>query len=115
MDFDFTEKGMVGVTMINYMKEIVEEFPQEINGTANTPAANNLFEIRPDPVLLDDKKAEIFHHTVAKILWASLRARPDLLVAVSFLTSRVRSPDEDDWKKLVRLITYIKGTINLPL
>ena len=59
--------------------------------------------------------AEIFHHTVAKILWASLRARPDLLVATSFLTSRVQKPDKDDWNELVKLITYIKGTINLAL
>ena len=96
MDFDFTEKGVVSVSMINYMKEIVEEFPEEIKGTVSSPAANNLFEVRPDPVLLNDKMAEIFHHTVVKIFWASLRAHPDLLVAISFLTSRVQKPDKDD-------------------
>jgi hypothetical protein len=34
---------------------------------------------------------------------------------VAFLTTRVKSPDEDDWKKLVRLIRYLRGTTDLPL
>ena len=63
MDFDYTRKGVVKVSMINYMKEIVSEFPEDISGKANTPAANNLFEICDDPVCLDKKQADIFHHT----------------------------------------------------
>ena len=34
---------------------------------------------------------------------------------ISFLTRIVRKPDEDDWKKLGRLIGYLKITIKLPL
>ena len=45
----------------------------------------------------------------------SKRARPDIQVAVSFLTTRVQSPDEDDWKKLDRLMRYLKGTIDMKL
>ena len=52
---------------------------------------------------------------VAKLLWASLRTRPDILLALSFLTSRVQHPDEDDWKKLIRLLTYVKCTSQLKL
>ena len=35
--------------------------------------------------------------------------------AVAFLTTRVKDPDEDDWKKLIRLIRYLKGTVEIPL
>ena len=35
--------------------------------------------------------------------------------AVSFLTTRVIEPDEDDWKKLVRMIRYLNGSPDLPL
>ena len=31
-------------------------------------------------------------------------------MAVSFLTTPVKAPDEDDWGKLVRVLTYINGT-----
>jgi hypothetical protein len=35
---------------------------------------------------------------------------------VAFLTTPVKGPDEDDWKKLVRMIRYLlRGTILLPL
>jgi hypothetical protein len=44
-----------------------------------------------------------------------MRARPDLLTAISFLTSKVKAPDEDDQKKLIRTLSYLKSTIDLPL
>ena len=43
------------------------------------------------------------------------RYRLDTQVAVAFLTTRVRKPDEDDWKKLIRLVKYIKRTVEMKL
>ena len=40
------------------------------------------------------------------------RARPDLETSVAFLCTRVTKSDEDDWKKLRRVLAYIKCTIN---
>ena len=34
---------------------------------------------------------------------------------ISFLTKRVRSPDEDDWGKLRRGLMYLKGTLHMKL
>jgi hypothetical protein len=31
-------------------------------------------------------------------------------MAVSFLTTQVKDPDEDDWGKLVRVLKYLNGT-----
>ena len=44
-------------------------------------------------------KSEIFHKFVAKGLFASKRARPDILPAITFLSTRVKSPNENDWMK----------------
>jgi hypothetical protein len=41
--------------------------------------------------------------------------RPDIQTAVSFLTSRLKSPDEDDYKKLTRVIKYLRGTVDMVL
>jgi hypothetical protein len=34
---------------------------------------------------------------------------------VSFLSSRVTCADEDDWKKLKRMLQYLNGTVDMPL
>jgi hypothetical protein len=34
----------------------------------------------------------------------------NIQMAVSFLTTPVKAPDEDDWGKLVILLKYINGT-----
>jgi hypothetical protein len=36
-------------------------------------------------------------------------------VAVAFLTTRVKGPDEDDWGKIKRVLKYLKGTKDLVL
>jgi hypothetical protein len=115
MDLDMSVPGEVSVSMIPYLQEITDEFPEEYPKGAKTPAAAHLFTESDDPILLAEPKAKVYHHTVAKILWAGLRARPDLLTALSYLTSKVQYPDEDDWKKLLRLLSYIEATIDLKL
>ena len=43
------------------------------------------------------------------------RARPDLQMAVAFLCKRVKCPNLGDWKKLGRLVQYVRATSHLPL
>ncbi len=65
--------------------------------------------------MLPKDKATVFHSTVAKLLFLAKRGRPDILLAVSFLTKRVKAPDEDDWKKLIWVLSYLRGTLDLSL
>ena len=117
MNLDYSTRGKVRVTMFGYIKEIVDLFQKHDNTekTAATPAADHLFKVDEftDPLPLE--LATVFHHFVAKCLFATKRARPDIATAVAFLTTRVKGPDVDDWKKLVRLIRYLRGTLLLPL
>jgi hypothetical protein len=115
MDFDFSISGEVSVSMVPYMEEIVDGYPDNIPAGARTPAANCLFSDLEDSPLLNERQAKTFHHTVAKLLWGSMRARPDVLTAMSYLTSKVKNPNENDKKKLLRLLSYIRETINLKL
>jgi hypothetical protein len=52
---------------------------------------------------------------VAKVLYVSKRARPDTSLAITFLTTRVRAPDTDDWEKLCHLMEYHRGDCDQPL
>ena len=98
--------------MIKYIKEIHEDFPEEIKSVAATPTSEHLFTVCEDnkEKLLPEEQALAFHHTVAQLLFLSARARPDTHTAVSFLCSRTRAPDEDDWGKLKRVRKYLYGT-----
>ena len=115
IDFDFSVPGEVSLSMKSYLQDILDDFPEELTKEVKTPAADHLFDIDPNKKLLPQDQKDVFHQTVARLLWVAMRARPDILTALSFLTTRVQAPDEDDWKKLVRLMCYIQETINLIL
>jgi hypothetical protein len=115
MELDYSISGKVKIKMIPYLEEMLNEFPDEITTTRTTPAAEYLFKVRDDAPKLPEEQAMLFHRFVAKLVFVQARARRDLATATSFLTTRVKSPDEDDWGKLRRVMQYIKGTINMPL
>ena len=63
-----------------------------------------MFKVRDDAKPISENLAQTFHTFVAKSLFATKRARTDIVTTVSFLTTIVIEPDEDGWKKLVRMI-----------
>ena len=118
MDMDWSSPKRVKISMIKYLKAIIETFPELIKSTAESPAAEHLFQTRdgdPAQTFLPEEQAQAFHHTVAQLLFVAMRARPDIQTAVSFLTKRVKQPDEDDWGKLKRVLKYLKGTLYMKL
>ena len=117
MTLDFSTRGEVKVTMFPYVKEIVDLFTQYDNSdcTAKTSAGEHLFTVHDENNKLPEEQTAVFHHFVAKSLFATKRARPDISVPTAFLSTRVKAPDPDDWKKLTRMIRYLRGTLELPL
>ena len=116
MTIDFSEKGNVKFTMIDYIQEMLDEQPDNMDvGESVTAAAEHLFTVDEDGTKLNTADSTIFHHMTAKLLFLSKRARPDLQLAVAFLCTRVKDPDTDDWKKLTRVMKYLRATIGLPL
>jgi hypothetical protein len=115
MDIEFMGNGEVQILMRDYILEAIEMFPEDCTGTAATPARNHLFWVNPTGTRLSEERRALLHSITAKLLFVSKRARPDAQVPISFLTSRVTKADVDDWGKLKRLLTYLHGTIDLPL
>ena len=117
MSLAFTIAGQVKATIFDYIKEMIDDFTK-INPTTKTApnlAASHLFKVDEEAEILDERRAQTFHTYVAKVLLETKRARPDIHTAVAFLSTRVMTPDEDDWKKLLRMINYLRGTLELPL
>ena len=93
--------------MKSYLEEAVEMFPDELTKDITSPAVEYIFDVNHECQKLPETKRELFHKIVAKLLYVTWKGRPDILVAISFLTLRVRCADNNDWKKLTRLLNYI--------
>ena len=117
MSFDYSTPGAVVICVKKYIEKMLQEFPypNEIKGSAKTPAGEHLFVVNNKGECIGDVKAEVFHTTVAKALFLCKRLRLDMQLAVAFLCTRVQNPDQDDWKKLCQLLSYLKGTLELKL
>ena len=115
MKFDYTEDGAVTIDMVDYVKSIIADMPEDMVGKAPTPAANHLFKTRENSVPLEKGKAEVYHKITMQLQYISQRGRPDMRTAVSFLCKRVDAPDEDDYKKLTRAMRYLQSTKYLKL
>ncbi len=102
IDLEFNEYGTLNVSMVNFLKNVIAGFPEVITGKVEMPVADHRFTVRDrkDARVLKEVRALAFHHTVAQLLFMSMRARHDIQTAVAFLTTRIKSPDEDDWRKL---------------
>ncbi len=110
MTFDYSFTKEVMINMWDYLRKVIKEFPEEITGVYVTPASDHLFKVQEDGRKLSKELAEVFHHTVYQLLFATNRVRRDIQMAVSFLTTRVKAPDQDNWGKLVRVLKYLNGT-----
>ncbi len=117
VNMEFNDDETLEASMIRYLKNVISEFPEVITGKSATPAADHLFTIRDkkEAKPLDEERALAFHHTVAQLLFMATRVRRDIQMAVAFLTTRVKSPGEDDWGKLKRVLKYLNRTKCLKL
>ena len=102
MTLDFGSKGIVKVTMVDYVDEIIEAFDAACRNLNHGDAAvvrrkkyrsaapKDLFKIDEAATKLNHDEEKAYHNITAKYLYVTKRARPDILLAVAFLTTRVR-------------------------
>ena len=106
MTLDFTTDGVMKVDMRDYIDGMIREFSEDVKTERTCPWTEKLFTARD----LDQKKAEEFHTFVAKGLLLCKRGRPDIQPAISFLSTRVRNPNQSDWDKLRRMMEFLWTT-----
>jgi len=107
MTFDYVVPGQVSITMDNCEQDILAECG--VWTMRQTPAASTLFNVR-DTTKATDEASGYFRTFVAKLLYLAKRVRPECLVAVAFLTTRVNDVDIDDIAKLHRLLGYLRAS-----
>ena len=101
MTIVYSSAGKVVFRMEDFIDRMIDEWLAcLLKGNPTSPVANHLFDINHDCEKLNSEEADKFHHFVAKLLYLAKRTRPDILLAVTFLCTRVKEPDQDDYKKM---------------
>jgi hypothetical protein len=100
------------MTMSKYILDLVKDNGGYKQRVYQTPASDGLFNVLESKPL-NEKDREHFHKTVARLLYLATRVRPDILLAVTYLCSRVTKATASDKIKLNRIIGYLAGTPEL--
>ena len=109
------EDKTVKILMQTYLNEAIHQSQLDVRRAAATPATKTLFDVDPHAALLSPPEFDRFRSVVCKLLYVALRGRPDILLTVVFLASRVSKATIQDQAKLKRLLEYLYGTYDLPL
>ena len=113
MTFDFTIDGKVHITQQGYIQDLL--LSNNIISKALSPATVDLHNIDPDSPYLTVEDSIEFHSIVYKLLYLAKRTRPDILLAVQFLSTRVTCATEQDMLKKDRVLQYLHDTSHLGL
>ena len=113
VSLDFQTEGEVSLHMEGYIREMLKCY--NVTRKAKTPARNDLFTMDDDSPLLDEEDKAAYYSATYKLLYVGKRTRPEILLAVNFLTTRARSPTVQDRGKLYRVLEYLNSDPALPM
>ena len=100
--------------MFDYLEDVIVEASEDLQHSRSYyPGNDYLMKVDEDSPRSLTKDADLFHRHVASLLFASKKARPDIQVCVAFLCTRVKALTEQDYKKLGKVISYLKETASL--
>ena len=97
------------ISMKTYIKDTLKVYGKLVKDKI-TPAGLNLFKVNND--MLSVTEREHFHSITAKLFYIGKRGRLDILLAVQYLCTRVKAPNEEDIKKLEYVLGYLQLTKN---
>jgi len=102
------DQGEATIDMTYFVDKLLESYKNIVKRL--TPSNKSIFQVDEDAAVLPEVDRKVFHSVVAKLLYLSKRARPDILTAVSFLCTRVTKATINDKKKLEHLLGYLQAT-----
>ena len=98
------------VTMDGYVRELILSEGANKRAGALTPAKPDMNHVDTSSPRLGDKERERFHTVVAKLLYLTHRVKPEMMLAVNFLCTRVKEATVQDRSKLDRVLSYVFQT-----
>lgn len=115
INIDYSNKNYVKFTMYDFIEDMLKEARDDMNGLSLWPVGSKLLKVDKKLSHLSKADADHFHRMTAQLLFGCKRARPDIQLTMVFLCTRVKEPTEQDYKKLTRVVRYLRNTVHLPL
>lgn len=100
--FHLTQKGLVQKTIDEYLANDNKPNPAD-------PASDELLKAESGDQTPADRK--IFLSLVMTLMYVARLTRPDILLAVTVLSTRCTKPTAQDMKHALRVLRYLRGTI----
>jgi histone deacetylase 1/2 len=98
--------------MTGFIDDFLKDMDKPIPSIARTPAGKELLTVNNSEPVTEEQK-EFFHSTVARLLYLGKKVRPEILVSISYLAKREQKPSMDDYKKMERVVKYLRGSREL--
>ena len=102
------EEGHIEVTQMKIINDLLED--KEIKGKQMYPANEEIFKVHKEAQVMNDKEAMEFLSTIMTLMYVGKRTRYDIMLPLSYLCTRVKTPTIEDKEKLKRLLEYINMT-----
>jgi hypothetical protein len=93
-----------------FIDGMVEDVLYPIKAITTTPWTEKLMKVDLESKNLDAEKKAIFHTFTMKAMFLCKRGKPDVSLGIGFFAGRVKEPNEGDWKRLLKLLGFLKGT-----
>ena len=106
LDVDLSQRS-ISISQPGYIVDLLKEFP--VDRVSVSPAADTLFDTSGDG---KPENPTAYASKLMKLSFLAKRTRPDILLAVSFLAMRMKSPNHYDASKLQRIYEYLAKTQN---
>jgi hypothetical protein len=105
--------GGILVSAPKFMADLFKKYNVDEREIESTPTPTSFMNI--DSV--EDKNNKFdstaYASLLMKLMWLGRLCRNDILFAVSFMATKVKSPNDKDMKKLMHILRYINGTKDL--
>lgn len=101
--------GYALIDMKNFIDKLLTEHGKDVR-EYDTPADKTIFSVDSKMKLLSEVERKEFHTTVAKLLYLTKQARPDIATATGFLCTRVTKATKQDRMKQKRVLGFLKRT-----
>ena len=91
IDYSIAGKVVFTFTMFNYLEDVIVKATNNLKNSCSCYAGSNqLFKVDDDSPKQSQKDPDVVHCHVARLLFASKRARPGIQVCVTFLCTQVK-------------------------
>jgi len=109
-------RSVIKLSQQGLIKDILKQhLKDKPTRPANTPADNNLFVIDDSSPQLSPSDRKNLLSVVMSLMYIARLTRPDILLPVTFLASRVHCSTKQDNVKLDRVLRYLQNTVNKQL